>query len=168
MRHRSTSVCNPAHMHTFIARNVCRFQSHNQFVSLFCRGHLNWLQLDRRVLEHDFPKKSGPVVLYFCVRYVRWLSSLLPHFFLSEVSGREEYLKGNQVGLGLLRGAQLRGGAAANVGCECMRRASVLTCLCSYVGGLCGMKIRALNFPFSRGERAGSGILAQTTLKFLQ
>ncbi|CAH7295103.1 Frmd4a [Phodopus roborovskii] len=29
-------------------------------------GHLNWLQLDRRVLEHDFPKKSGPVVLYFC------------------------------------------------------------------------------------------------------
>ncbi|EFB28901.1 hypothetical protein PANDA_018858 [Ailuropoda melanoleuca] len=31
-------------------------------------GHLNWLQLDRRVLEHDFPKKSGPVVLYFCVR----------------------------------------------------------------------------------------------------
>uniref|UniRef100_A0A2K6M5N2 FERM domain containing 4A n=1 Tax=Rhinopithecus bieti TaxID=61621 RepID=A0A2K6M5N2_RHIBE len=32
-------------------------------------GHLNWLQLDRRVLEHDFPKKSGPVVLYFCVRF---------------------------------------------------------------------------------------------------
>ncbi|ETE69747.1 FERM domain-containing protein 4A, partial [Ophiophagus hannah] len=32
-------------------------------------GHLNWLQLDRRVLEHDFPKKSGLVVLYFCVRF---------------------------------------------------------------------------------------------------
>ncbi|XP_012870060.1 PREDICTED: FERM domain-containing protein 4A [Dipodomys ordii] len=32
-------------------------------------GHFNWLQLDRRVLEHDFPKKSGPVVLYFCVRF---------------------------------------------------------------------------------------------------
>ncbi|XP_021070985.1 FERM domain-containing protein 4A isoform X2 [Mus pahari] len=32
-------------------------------------GHLNWLQLDRRVLEHDFPKKSGPVALYFCVRF---------------------------------------------------------------------------------------------------
>uniref|UniRef100_A0A803XN16 FERM domain containing 4A n=1 Tax=Meleagris gallopavo TaxID=9103 RepID=A0A803XN16_MELGA len=32
-------------------------------------GHLNWLQLDRRVLEHDFPKKSGPVVLHFCVRF---------------------------------------------------------------------------------------------------
>ncbi|XP_078530335.1 FERM domain-containing protein 4A isoform X5 [Lissotriton helveticus] len=32
-------------------------------------GHLNWLQLDRRVLEHEFPKKSGPVVLYFCVRF---------------------------------------------------------------------------------------------------
>ncbi|KAK7823880.1 hypothetical protein U0070_020551 [Myodes glareolus] len=39
-------------------------------------GHLNWLQLDRRVLEHDFPKKSGPVVLYFCVRWVL-LESLL-------------------------------------------------------------------------------------------
>ncbi|XP_039617430.1 FERM domain-containing protein 4A isoform X4 [Polypterus senegalus] len=32
-------------------------------------GHFSWLQLDRRVLEHDFPKKSGPVVLYFCVRF---------------------------------------------------------------------------------------------------
>ncbi|XP_049633715.1 FERM domain-containing protein 4A isoform X3 [Suncus etruscus] len=32
-------------------------------------GHLNWLQLDRRVLEHDFPKKAGPVVLFFCVRF---------------------------------------------------------------------------------------------------
>ncbi|XP_015208670.1 FERM domain-containing protein 4A isoform X2 [Lepisosteus oculatus] len=32
-------------------------------------GHFSWLQLDRRVLEHEFPKKSGPVVLYFCVRF---------------------------------------------------------------------------------------------------
>ncbi|XP_033888775.3 FERM domain-containing protein 4A isoform X3 [Acipenser ruthenus] len=32
-------------------------------------GHFSWLQLDRRVLEHDFPKKSGPVTLYFCVRF---------------------------------------------------------------------------------------------------
>ncbi|XP_054939251.1 uncharacterized protein [Physeter macrocephalus] len=39
------------------------------YYSLIMRGHLNWLQLDRRVLEHDFPKKSGPVVLYFCVRF---------------------------------------------------------------------------------------------------
>ncbi|MEQ2211821.1 Sodium channel protein type 8 subunit alpha [Xenoophorus captivus] len=31
-------------------------------------GHFSWLQLDRRVLEHEFPKKSGPIVLYFCVR----------------------------------------------------------------------------------------------------
>ncbi|KAK1785029.1 hypothetical protein P4O66_018455 [Electrophorus voltai] len=30
-------------------------------------GHFSWLQLDRRVLEHEFPKKSGPIVLYFCV-----------------------------------------------------------------------------------------------------
>ncbi|XP_053534081.1 FERM domain-containing protein 4A isoform X3 [Ictalurus punctatus] len=32
-------------------------------------GHFSWLQLDRRVLEHEFPKKSGPIVLYFCVRF---------------------------------------------------------------------------------------------------
>ncbi|XP_064632201.1 uncharacterized protein LOC135490726 isoform X3 [Lineus longissimus] len=32
-------------------------------------GHFNWLQLDRRVLEHDFPKKSGPLVLHFLVRF---------------------------------------------------------------------------------------------------
>ncbi|KAK7891477.1 hypothetical protein WMY93_023440 [Mugilogobius chulae] len=32
-------------------------------------SHFSWLQLDRRVLEHEFPKKSGPIVLYFCVRF---------------------------------------------------------------------------------------------------
>ncbi|XP_062860355.1 FERM domain-containing protein 4A [Trichomycterus rosablanca] len=32
-------------------------------------GHFSWLQLDRRVLEHEFPKKSGPIVLHFCVRF---------------------------------------------------------------------------------------------------
>ncbi|KAM6960793.1 FERM domain-containing protein 4A isoform 3-T3 [Aplochiton taeniatus] len=32
-------------------------------------GHFSWLQLDRRVLEHEFPKKSGPIVVYFCVRF---------------------------------------------------------------------------------------------------
>ncbi|KAJ8245464.1 hypothetical protein GJAV_G00271030 [Gymnothorax javanicus] len=32
-------------------------------------GHFSWLQLDRRVLEHEFPKRSGPVVLFFCVRF---------------------------------------------------------------------------------------------------
>ncbi|XP_076852148.1 FERM domain-containing protein 4A-like isoform X3 [Brachyhypopomus gauderio] len=32
-------------------------------------GHFSWLQLDRRVLEHEFPKKSGPIILYFCVRF---------------------------------------------------------------------------------------------------
>lgn len=32
-------------------------------------NHFSWLQLDRRVLEHEFPKKSGPIVLYFCVRF---------------------------------------------------------------------------------------------------
>ncbi len=37
--------------------------------SLFSAHH-HWLQLDRKVLEHEFPKKSGPIVLYFAVRYV--------------------------------------------------------------------------------------------------
>jgi hypothetical protein len=32
-------------------------------------GHSHWLQLDRKVLEHDFPKKSGALVLHFAVRF---------------------------------------------------------------------------------------------------
>ncbi|XP_066554128.1 FERM domain-containing protein 4B [Amia ocellicauda] len=32
-------------------------------------GQCNWLQLDRRVLEHDFSKKPGPVALKFLVRF---------------------------------------------------------------------------------------------------
>jgi len=32
-------------------------------------GHHHWLALDRKVLEHEFPKKSGPLVLYFAVRF---------------------------------------------------------------------------------------------------
>ncbi|XP_041446822.1 FERM domain-containing protein 4B isoform X1 [Xenopus laevis] len=32
-------------------------------------GQYAWLQLDQRVLDHDFPKKSGPVQLYFVVRF---------------------------------------------------------------------------------------------------
>uniref|UniRef100_A0A6I8RUF1 FERM domain containing 4B n=1 Tax=Xenopus tropicalis TaxID=8364 RepID=A0A6I8RUF1_XENTR len=32
-------------------------------------GQYAWLQLDQRVLDHDFPKKSGPVSLYFVVRF---------------------------------------------------------------------------------------------------
>ncbi|KAG8199269.1 hypothetical protein JTE90_003692 [Oedothorax gibbosus] len=32
-------------------------------------GHYSWLQLDRRVLEHDFPKKSTTLVLYFRIKY---------------------------------------------------------------------------------------------------
>uniref|UniRef100_A0A3B3VPU6 FERM domain containing 4A n=1 Tax=Poecilia latipinna TaxID=48699 RepID=A0A3B3VPU6_9TELE len=39
-------------------------------------GHFSWLQLDRRVLEHEFPKKSGPIVLYFCVFYIESISYL--------------------------------------------------------------------------------------------
>nr|XP_015202753.1 PREDICTED: FERM domain-containing protein 4B isoform X2 [Lepisosteus oculatus] len=32
-------------------------------------GQCNWLQLDRRVLDHDFSKKPGPVALKFLVRF---------------------------------------------------------------------------------------------------
>ncbi|XP_054465118.1 FERM domain-containing protein 4B isoform X2 [Anoplopoma fimbria] len=32
-------------------------------------GQRKWLQMDRRVLEHDFLKKSGPVALNFLVRF---------------------------------------------------------------------------------------------------
>jgi len=32
-------------------------------------GHYNWLQHDRKVVEHEFPKRSGILVLYFKVRF---------------------------------------------------------------------------------------------------
>uniref|UniRef100_A0A8C4H2H3 FERM domain containing 4B n=1 Tax=Dicentrarchus labrax TaxID=13489 RepID=A0A8C4H2H3_DICLA len=32
-------------------------------------GQRKWLQMDRRVLEHDFSKKSGPIALNFLVRF---------------------------------------------------------------------------------------------------
>ncbi|KAM8929910.1 FERM domain-containing protein 4B isoform 2-T2 [Pelodytes ibericus] len=32
-------------------------------------GQFAWLQLDQRVLDHEFPKKPGPVTLYFVVRF---------------------------------------------------------------------------------------------------
>ncbi|KAK5895012.1 hypothetical protein CesoFtcFv8_011642 [Champsocephalus esox] len=37
----------------------------------FCddNGQRKWLQMDRRVLEHDFSKKSGPIALNFLVRF---------------------------------------------------------------------------------------------------
>lgn len=34
-----------------------------------CSGQRKWLQMDRRVLDHDFSKKSGPIALNFLVRY---------------------------------------------------------------------------------------------------
>jgi hypothetical protein len=33
-----------------------------------CSGQCKWLQMDRRVLEHDFSKKSGTISLKFLVR----------------------------------------------------------------------------------------------------
>lgn len=38
-----------------------------QFV-YFCSGQCKWLQMDRRVLDHDFSKKPGPIALNFLVR----------------------------------------------------------------------------------------------------
>ncbi|XP_061428626.1 FERM domain-containing protein 4A-like isoform X4 [Lethenteron reissneri] len=32
-------------------------------------GHWNWLHLERRVLDHEFCRTSGPVVLFFSVRF---------------------------------------------------------------------------------------------------
>ncbi|XP_067382412.1 FERM domain-containing protein 4B isoform X1 [Channa argus] len=55
-------------------------------------GQRKWLQMDRRVLEHDFSKKSGPVALSFLVRfYVENITQLkdiitLELFFLNAKS----------------------------------------------------------------------------------
>ncbi|XP_049318815.1 FERM domain-containing protein 4B isoform X2 [Astyanax mexicanus] len=52
-------------------------------------GQCKWLQLDRRVLDHDFSKKSGPIPLNFLVRfYIENISLLKDHvtvelFFLN-------------------------------------------------------------------------------------
>ncbi|XP_076875018.1 FERM domain-containing protein 4B isoform X2 [Brachyhypopomus gauderio] len=52
-------------------------------------GQCRWLQLDRRVLEHDFSKKTGPIPLSFRVRfYIENISMLKEHttvelFFLN-------------------------------------------------------------------------------------
>lgn len=35
---------------------------------LFCSGQRKWLQMDRRVLDHDLSKKAVPVTLSFLVR----------------------------------------------------------------------------------------------------
>ncbi|XP_063952008.1 FERM domain-containing protein 4A-like [Lytechinus pictus] len=32
-------------------------------------NHFNWLQLEKRVLDHDFPSKSGILTLYFRVQF---------------------------------------------------------------------------------------------------
>ncbi|XP_027015007.2 FERM domain-containing protein 4B isoform X1 [Tachysurus fulvidraco] len=56
-------------------------------------GQCRWLQLDRRVLEHDFSKKTGPIALNFLVRfYIETISLLKEHttvelFFLNAKTG---------------------------------------------------------------------------------
>ncbi|KAM3914584.1 FERM domain-containing protein 4B isoform 1-T1 [Leptodactylus fuscus] len=44
-------------------------------------GQFAWLQLEQRVLDHDLPKKSGPVTLYFVVRF--YIESIT---FLKEIT----------------------------------------------------------------------------------
>lgn len=40
-------------------------------------GHQNWLNLDKRVLEHDFARRAGTLILIFAVRfYVESIASL--------------------------------------------------------------------------------------------
>uniref|UniRef100_A0AAV2KVG3 FERM domain-containing protein n=1 Tax=Knipowitschia caucasica TaxID=637954 RepID=A0AAV2KVG3_KNICA len=54
-------------------------------------SHFSWLQLDRRVLEHEFPKKSGPIVLYFCVSTPHPSISATDHYsYLERTKGRAE------------------------------------------------------------------------------
>lgn len=39
------------------------------FFFFYCSGQRKWLQMDRRVLDHDFSKKAVPITLSFLVRY---------------------------------------------------------------------------------------------------
>ena len=53
----------------------------NLSFSVYFSGHYNWLQLDKKVLEHDLPRKQGTnLVLFFLVRYVLcglwWLENI--------------------------------------------------------------------------------------------
>ncbi|XP_077883916.1 PRAME family member 20-like [Ictidomys tridecemlineatus] len=44
------------------AADMCRLQ-------MYDTGQQNWLQLDHRVLDHDLPKKPGPVALHLAIRF---------------------------------------------------------------------------------------------------
>jgi len=50
-------------------------------IFLVFRNHYNWLQLDRRVLEHEIPKRSGPLILHFSVRSVS-AATLCRHYYI--------------------------------------------------------------------------------------
>lgn len=66
--HCSTQICTHTHTHTY----MCIYIYVYGLLMLpldFCSGQRKWLQMDRRVLDHDFSKKSGPVALNFLVRY---------------------------------------------------------------------------------------------------
>lgn len=58
----------------------------------FCSGQRKWLQMDRRVLDHDFSKKSGPIALNFLVRY-----DLIVSFSLRTVQHRVSVVEVNNL-----------------------------------------------------------------------
>uniref|UniRef100_A0A3Q4MP07 FERM domain containing 4Bb n=1 Tax=Neolamprologus brichardi TaxID=32507 RepID=A0A3Q4MP07_NEOBR len=45
-------------------------------LAFFDDGQCKWLQMDRRVLDHDFSKKPGPIALNFLVFYVENITQL--------------------------------------------------------------------------------------------
>lgn len=56
-------------MHGCSCMPTRRFLMIWDFFPLFCSGQRKWLQMDRRVLDHDFSKKAVPISLSFLVRY---------------------------------------------------------------------------------------------------
>uniref|UniRef100_A0A2C9LWQ9 FERM domain-containing protein n=1 Tax=Biomphalaria glabrata TaxID=6526 RepID=A0A2C9LWQ9_BIOGL len=51
--------------------------SRNTVKLFFFRNNFNWLQGDRRVLDHEFPKKTGLLILHFSIRsYVETIGLL--------------------------------------------------------------------------------------------
>ncbi|ESO99363.1 hypothetical protein LOTGIDRAFT_113425 [Lottia gigantea] len=60
-------------------------------------GHYNWLSLEKRVLDHDFPKKSGILVLHFSIRFYIETIGLLrdtPTIELFYLNARQAVFKG--------------------------------------------------------------------------
>ncbi|ESO07214.1 hypothetical protein HELRODRAFT_110730 [Helobdella robusta] len=60
-------------------------------------GHYQWLQLERRVFDHDYPKKIGLITLYFAVKfYVENILTLpeIPTILMYYLQSRQSIYKG--------------------------------------------------------------------------